>query len=45
MGDGKVWGGARSDLAEIQDNTIWPLLVAWPAAIALCLSVAFFWIR
>ena len=39
---GKVWGGARSDLAEIQDITIWPLLVAWPAATALCLSVAFF---
>ena len=26
MGDGKVWGGARSDLAGIQDVTISPLL-------------------
>ena len=31
-GDGKVWGGARSDLVEIQDVNIWPLLVPWPAA-------------
>ena len=43
--DGKVWGGARSDLAEIQDITIWSLLVAWPAATVLYLSVAFFEIR
>ena len=42
MGDGKVWGGARNDLAKIQDITVWPLLVAWPAGTVLGLSVAFF---
>ena len=25
MGDGRVWGGARQDLARIHDISIWPL--------------------
>ena len=36
------WGEARNDLARIQDISIWPLLVAWPAGTLLGLSVAFF---
>ena len=39
---GRVWGEARNDLARIQDISIWPLLVAWPAGTLLGLSVAFF---
>ena len=31
-----------STVRQIQDITTWPLLVAWPAASALCPSVAFF---
>ena len=33
---------ARNDLAKIQDISIWPSLVAWPAGTVLGLSVAFF---
>ena len=42
MGDGRVWGEARNDLARIQDISIRPLLVAWPAGTVFGLSVAFF---
>ena len=42
QGDGRVRGEARNDLARIQDISIWPLLVAWPAGTVLGLSVAFF---
>ena len=42
MGDGRVWGEARNDLARIQDISIWPLMVAWPAGTVLGLFVASF---
>ena len=42
LGDGRVWGDARNDLARIQDISVWPLLVAWPAGTLLGLSVSFF---
>ena len=34
--------GARNDLARIQDISIWPLMVAWPAGTVLGLLVASF---
>ena len=40
--DGRVRGLAHNDLARIQDISIWPLLMAWPAGTVLGLSVAFF---
>ena len=40
--DGRVWGEARTDLARIQDISIWPLMVAWPAGTVLGLFVASF---
>ena len=39
---GRVWGEARNDLARIQDISIWPLMVAWPADTVLGLFVASF---
>ena len=39
---GKVWGGVRNDLARMQDFSIRPLLVAWPAGTEQGLSVASF---
>ena len=39
---GRVWGEARNDLAGIQDISIWPLMVAWPAGTVLGLFVASF---
>ena len=39
---GRVWGAARDDLVRIQDISIWPFMVAWPAGTVLGFLMASF---